>query len=114
MHCRWRSQHSARIPRLICPPAFGKRDVFAKLDLAATVIAIRGGRTASYFATVGARRTFWHQQLSVDLETTYIDYRDRCKATDADPTCTGTADGRTIRTGGLVAVHAQPKVAHAR
>ncbi len=75
-----------------------QRDSLLGLDLSGVVIAIRGKRTASTFATLQARRELVGGRLVAELEAGLTDYRDRCDG--GDPTCTGDLDGRTWRGGG--------------
>ncbi len=79
-----------------------QRDSLLGLDLSALVIAIRGDRTATTFATLRAHRVLWRGRLDAELEAGAIDYADRCDGSDL--TCTGQLDGRTYRAGGQLAL----------
>lgn len=84
-----------------------KKDLFAKVEGGASAVVIRGDRTSSNFLVLRASRDFWGERLHIDFDASYITYADRCEfamGMAVDPTCSGTARGRTLR-GGVLGVY---------
>ena len=77
-----------------------RRDLVAKIELAARGAFISGTRTRSSYGNLSARRSWFRSRLMSELVIGFIRFRDNCG--EGEIACTGTSIGTTVRGGGTL------------